>query len=133
MLGLIAMSVGSVNQVKAETISSPSMTETSVNVDVIRPGSPINLNELMNQAFWQNTGSFFGQAAIPGQLNFLFGWKDFPEGSFSDNSLIRDTLLINTIRADYFKQLAEREPTIRTKDIPNPFNTSVQQNPSYVK
>lgn len=108
------------------------MAQTPVNVDVIRPGSPINLNELMNQAFWQNTGNFFEQAAIPGQLNFLFGWKDFPEGSFSDNDVTKDSLLINTIMKDYFKQLTEREPTIRTKDIPNPFDTSIQQNPSYL-
>jgi hypothetical protein len=121
------------NQVQAQENNPNLLAPTSLSVDVIRPGSTLNLSGLMNQAFWQNSGDFFDQASIVGQLNFLFGWGNFPEGSFAENSVARDSLLMYVIVSDYFKQLQQREPTIRTRDINNPFETSVQENPDYVR
>ena len=110
-----------------EIYSSPPVT-----VDVIRPGSPIGLSDLINKAFSQRSGDFFDQASASGQLNFLFGWGDFPVGSFSESNISEDSLTIKTIVKDYFQQQGQREPDIRTRDIENPFNSSLQQNPSYI-
>jgi hypothetical protein len=104
-----------------------------VSFKVIRPGSPISFNRLINQAFSQNSGDFYEQASALGQLNFLFGWADFPEGSYSENSLYRDSLLLSTILDDYFQQLVQREPTIRTRDLENPFNSSLYDNSNYTR
>lgn len=104
-----------------------------VAVDVIRPGSSLGLDELMNKAYNNATGSIFDQSSLSGQLNTLFGWRTFLKGSFNENSILRDGVLINAIQEDFFKQLTRSEPTIRTRDIPNPFNSSVQQNPSYLR
>ncbi len=121
------------NQAQAQEQNPNLLAPTSLSIDVIRPGSPLSLPELMNQAFWENSGDFFEQASALGQLNFIFGWGDFPEGSYAENSVARDSLLMYVIVSDYFKQLQRREPTIRTKDLTNPFDTSVQQNPSYLR
>lgn len=135
ILGLSTVATFSSTNTMAEERSNQLIAQTPapVTVDVIRPASPINLGELMNKAFWENTGDFFESATIDGQLNLLFGWREFPEGSYLENSIARDSILMNAIMTDYFKQLTEREPTIRTRDIENPFNTSVQQNPSYTR
>lgn len=121
------------NQVQAQENNPNLLAPTSLSTDVIRPGSPLNLSSLINEAFWENSGDYFDQASIVGQLNFLFGWRNFPEGSFAENSVTRDSLLMYVIVSDYFKQLQQREPTIRTKDMTNPFDTSVQENPDYLR
>ena len=135
VLGLTTIAISFNTKANAQEISNQLIAQTPppVAVDVVRPTSPINLKELMNKAFWENSGDFFEQATIDNQLNFFMGWRNFPEGSCPENSIARDGLLINIIVEDYFKQLVEREPTIRTRDIENPFNTSVQQNPSYIR
>jgi hypothetical protein len=132
LLGLATASALCANQANALEVDRQLIAQSPVTIDVIRPAAPINLNELMNEAFWYNGGDLFEQASIDGQLNYIFGWRTFPEGSFSENNIRRDSLLMNTITRDFFKQVVEREPTIRTRDIPNPFNSSVQQNPSYI-
>jgi len=113
--------------------NDPSLLQpTTLSIDSVRPGSPLNLSELMNQAYWQNSGTFFEQSTSLGHLEFIFGWAGFPEGSYSENSIARDSLLMNIIVRDYFKQLQQREPNIRTRDLPNPFNTSVKEYPCYL-
>jgi len=120
------------NQAQAQEYDSNILAPTSLSIDVIRPGSPLSLPELMNQAYWENSGDFFEGATILGQLNFILGWRNFPEGSYAENNIARDSLLMTIIVNDYFKQLQQREPTIRTKDLPNPFNSSVNQNSCYL-
>lgn len=120
------------NQVQAQQFNSDILAPTSLSTDVIRPSSPLSLPELINQAYWENSGDFFESATIRGQLNFILGWRNFPEGSYAENNITRDSLLMTIIVNDYFKQLQQREPTIRTKDLPNPFNSSVNQNSCYL-
>lgn len=104
-----------------------------VSLDIITPVSVVGLSELMTEAYNQNTGTVFEQSTIDGQLNFLFGWRTFLQGSYSENNINRDSELMNVIQKDYFKQLTQNEPNIRTRDIPNPFESSIQQNPSYIR
>lgn len=120
-------------------ITHPSQAQTpdseSSPTEEIVENRVLNMNELINRAFFQNSGDFFEQASMSGQLNTIFGWRDFPagdsrigdfpQGSFPENNITRDALLLNAILADYFKQSQEREPTIRTKDLPSPFSCSV--------
>lgn len=132
ILGLTAISTISVNQVNAQDFNRQLIAQTPVTFNVIRPSSPLDLSDLMNKAFNQNTGDFFEQATIGGTLNFIFGWRRFPQGSYSENSIDRDSALMNAIIYDYFDQLSEREPTIRTRDLTNPFSESLKQNPSFI-
>jgi hypothetical protein len=100
--------------------------DMDVNAAEMESVSSLNLDELINEAYWQNTGDFWEDTNPGGQLNTIFGWGSFPLGSFPENEISRDGLLIYTIVADYFKQLQEREPTIRTRDLANPFDASIR-------
>lgn len=131
ILGLSAISTIWIANLNSHKVNA--QTPPPVGVDVIKPASQLNVSELMSKAFNENTGDFFEQSTIGGQLNLFFGWREFPEGSYSDNSINRDSQLIYLINKDYFKQLTQSEPTIRTEDLPNPFDTSIQQNPSYIR
>lgn len=122
VLGLILTSTLVVNEVKAEEIKPNN----------VKAVDPLGVNELIDRSFFSNSGSFAEQVSIEGQLNLIFGFENFPEGSYPENNIVRDSILLNAVVKDYFKQLEQREPTIRTRDLPNPFTSSLQQNPSYL-
>lgn len=132
ILGLSTLSLIGATQVNAQETFEGITELNPVTIDVIKPSPLINFNELMEQAFFENSGDFADQASISGQLDFIFGWRTFPEGSYVENSIVRDSFLMRTILDDYYKQLTQRDPMIRTRDIPNPFETSIRQDPSLV-
>ncbi len=114
-------------KVTGQQVGSP----PPVTADTITPAATGGLDKLINKAYSQRSGDFFDQASASGQLNFLYGWGDFPVGTFSENNVAKDGQFIKVIVEDYFKQLTQREPDIRSRDIENPFNSSLQQNPDY--
>jgi hypothetical protein len=90
-----------------------------------------NINRLVNEAFSFHSGTFFEGASLAGQINTIFGMRSFPQGSFPENNITNDGLLLNIITYDYFRQLKEGNPTIRTEDLPNPFGTSLRETMDY--
>lgn len=104
-------------------------SKMSEEVEIIN--SPLSVDRLINEAFWENSGDFFRQASMEGQMNVIFGWERFPQGSYPENNITQDGLLLYAIMDDYFRQLREKEPTIRTRDLANPFDTSLRENPEY--
>lgn len=89
-----------------------------------------NLSTLFNRAFHHNTGTFHDITSISGQINNIFGARTFP-GSFLDNQIARDGKLVETLYY-FFHQQEFSKPTIRTQDLANPFDSSIQENPSYL-
>lgn len=86
---------------------------------------------LFNRAFYNETGRYYDMATISGQLNTLFGWRTFPEGSYMDNMMNREGKLVETLFYDVM-QAQQAGPLIRTADLENPFDTSLLENPSYL-
>jgi len=110
-------------------IKDTNNSDMSGEIEIIT--SPLSVDRLVNEAFWENSGDFFRQASMGGQMNTIFGWERFPQGSYPENNITQDGLLLYAIMDDYFRQIREKEPTIRTKDLANPFNTSLRENPEY--
>ncbi|WP_017293712.1 hypothetical protein [Geminocystis herdmanii] len=88
---------------------------------------PMNMSRLVNEAFSTHSGNFFEGASLAGQIDTILGMRSFPQGSFPENNITNDALLLNVIMYDYFRQLKEGDPTIRTEDLPNPFDTSLRE------
>ena len=110
-------------------ITHPANSQTTETTGMTPTTSNLNVSELINQAYWQNGGTFFNESKPRGVLNTMFGWRSFPQGSFPENQITKDGLLIYTIVTDYYKQLQEKDPTIRTRDLANPFDTSLREMP----
>ncbi len=109
-------------------IANPSNAEVEVvesetEVEVV---NELNTEELVNEIYWRAAGEFYTDTRPRGQLNTIFGWRSFPLGSFPENEIARDGLLIHTVVTDYYRQQKYREPQIRTRDLANPFNTSLR-------
>ena len=90
-----------------------------------------SIDQTFNRAFFHNGESTLESWGVLGQLNFIFGWYEF-EGSYLENQLYRDAELLNIVHQDAMKQQNQSNPIIRTRDLNNPFDTSVQENPDYI-
>ena len=96
---------------------------SSLMTGVAQAGS---VSETMQKAYFENSGDAFKNASIWGQVQFLFG----PNG-FAETKIRRDGKLVNIIYHDVMKQQAESGSPIFTRDLRNPFSTSVAEYQRY--
>lgn len=82
--------------------------------------------ETFKKAYFANTGDAFENGSILGQLKFIFGIGGFPETKISG-----DGKLVDIIYHDVMQQQAENGPKIVTRDLRNPFDTSVAEYQQY--
>ncbi|AFY79349.1 putative S-layer protein [Pleurocapsa sp. PCC 7327] len=91
------------------------------------------LSETFNRAFSHNSGDFFEGTDPLGQLNNELGIIPFQvPASFPENQITRDAELLEALYKDTLQQQSSL-PRIRTRDLPNPFNTSLRENPNYIR
>ena len=116
------------------TATTPAPVKTQQLQLVPSPDTAVGFNNipgLFNRAVNNNTGRFYDYTNILGQFNSLFGWRTFPQGSYFDNLITRYAKLTETLYYDVMQQ-QQSGPLIGTQDLPNPFDTSLQENPSYL-
>ncbi len=89
------------------------------------------LQNVFDRAFANETLTFYDSTDLSGQTNSIFGVRYAP-GSFFDNQIANDGKTFETVYRDALSQQTAG-PRILTPDLPNPFNTSVQSNPSYLR
>jgi hypothetical protein len=125
-INLIIM--GLITSVSGVLISTPSqaLPENSL---IAQAQPPLNVNQVVDQAFYQHSRDIFGISTIGGQLNDLLGWEALEvlgEGSYPENQIRRDGKLLNTIHQDLWKQQTQSTEAIRSQDLPNPYCASIQ-------
>jgi hypothetical protein len=90
-----------------------------------------SLHNVFTRASYNATGRFFEIMDLSGQANQIFGWRTFP-GSFYDNQITSDGLTVETVFHDALRQQMTG-PRIVTRDLLNPFDTSLRENPQYLR
>ncbi len=104
-------------QAQAEEMEQPlSMTE-----------QPLSTLEVFEKAFFKHTENAFDNDSIINQLNTIFGFNLFPETQIS-----LDGELVHMLYVDAMKKQAEGAAPIKTRDLSNPYSTSLQENPEYI-
>lgn len=91
-----------------------------------------NLSETFGRAFYRNTGDFFDAVSLSDQFEYIFGFESFPKGSYPENEVAEDAKLLDTIYRDALAEQVSSSPAIRTRDLDNPYDTSLRLNPSYL-
>ena len=91
-----------------------------------------NLAETFHRALFENSGDSFEAGSIWGQINLIFGFTALPEGSFPENQISRDARQIDILYKEALKQQNQSQPMIRTRDLSNPFDSSILNNPTYL-
>ena len=96
---------------------------SSLMTGVAQAGS---VSETFQKAYFENSRDAFENASIWGQVQFMFG----PNG-FAETKIAKDSELVDIIYHDVLKQQAESGPTMVTRDLRNPFSTSVAEYQRY--
>jgi len=87
----------------------------------------VPINELFREAFFRNTGDFFFQASFTNQVIQFFGLKYF------DNQIRDDSALVTYYLNEVMRQQTDFGELRRGRDLPNPFDTTIQENPCYLR
>ena len=87
----------------------------------------VSLNQAFNDAYFTHAKNAYEQSGYWGQTNTIFGFIGFPE-----QQIARDARAVHSIYQDAMKQQAEVGLPIMTKDLVNPYNTSLLENPDYI-
>ncbi|MDJ0593484.1 MAG: serine/threonine protein kinase [Pleurocapsa sp. MO_226.B13] len=84
------------------------------------------LDEKFEAAYFANGKNAFAQSNIFGQINTIFGFTGFPEQHISGDGKKVDNLYEETMN----NQASMGMPIV-TRDLTNPYDTSLRENPSY--
>ena len=95
----------------------------------VQPGEP--LPTVFNRAFYNDTGRFYDITDLSGQANKIFGWRSWT-GSYFDNQIANDGQTFEAVYDDALRQQTAGT-RIRTRELSNPFNRTLQDNPSYLR
>jgi hypothetical protein len=93
--------------------------------------SNLTIPEKFEEAFFKNSGITFTNDNIGRQLNTMFGFGAFPEGSFPENSIRRDARQVDRLYQELLEQQNSSDPVLRTRDLANPYNSSIMTDPDY--
>ncbi len=88
---------------------------------------PLTTVEVFEQAFFQHTGNAFENDTIISQMNTILGFNLFPEKQIS-----LDGKLVHMLYRDIMKTQAQNAAPIKSRDLANPYSTSLQENPEYI-
>ena len=89
-------------------------------------------SEAFNEAFSHNYGSAPYNTTIWRQFNVIFGVTSFPEGSYPETEIVRDAEKIHELYEEIMHEQVSSDPIIRTRDLNNPYNSSLGSNPEYL-
>jgi len=84
------------------------------------------LDEQFKSAYFTRGKNAFQQSNIFGQINTIFGFTGFPEQHIS-----ADGKAVDKVYTQGLEQQASSGEALVTRDLENPYNTSLRENPSY--
>ncbi len=84
------------------------------------------LPEAFNNAYFTKGKDAFQQSSIVGQLNTIIGITGFPEQHISS-----DGKAVDEVYQAGLRQQSATGARMMTRDLENPYDTSLKENPSY--
>ena len=106
------------------TISSLFVLEAKAENPTVETVSVVNT---FKNAYFEHTGSNFQNSSFVGQLNTILGFKGFP-----DNQVSADGKSVDKIYQDVMSGQSQIGSPLKTRDLTNPYTTSLQENPGYI-
>lgn len=86
-------------------------------------------NEVFERAFFSNDPNFYGSQTLKSQINEILGSGSILRNSFPENKIARDAELVNIVYRDVLNQQVGHDRYIRTRDLPNPYDSSLLASP----
>ena len=85
-----------------------------------------SLPEAFNNAYFKKGKNAYRQSSIFGQINTITGFTGFPEQQIST-----DGEAVDSVYQAGLKQQSTTGMRMMTRDLENPYDTSLKENPSY--
>ncbi len=103
----------------ASVFAAPAMAE--------KDQSPMSLNEAFKAAYFKHAGNAYEKMGFFGQLDSLLGltW-------FADRQIMLDGKSVDSVYQQAIEQQASAGMPMMTRDLPNPYTTSLIENPRYI-
>ena len=89
-----------------------------------QPSSNELISETFNQAFFASDREFYRNRSFGRQLDLILG-----VGSFTESEISQDAERVNNLYEDSLNRQVSSDPIIRTRDLPNPYDTSIRTSP----
>ena len=87
----------------------------------------VTIQQVFTDAFFRHSGDAFRNAGFIDQLNHIYGFNRFPE-----IQIAKDGKLVDILYQDILKQQAQKGAPMKTRDLINPYTTSLGENPDYI-
>lgn len=98
------------------------------------PSQPMVMVESIPEAFDRmltlNSTDFFTNRSPRRQIDLIFGFGSFTQDSYPENEIVRDARAVHQLYEEVLEQQTTSDPTLRTPDLNNPFDTSLLTLPS---
>ncbi len=86
------------------------------------------LSDRFEQVFYTSDKEYSRNRSFLRQLDFLIGIGGLNK-SFIENEITADTKAVNVLYRDALLQQNSSDRVVRTRDLPNPYDTSILQSP----
>ncbi len=86
-------------------------------------------SEVFERALFKNSPNFYGSQTLKSQIHEIFGSGSILRNSFPENQIARDGELVNIVYRDVLNQQVGHDQYIRTRDLPNPYDSSLLASP----
>lgn len=90
---------------------------------------PISIPDAFDEAFFESSKTFFQNRSIFRQIDLILGQGSLYRSSFPEVEIERDARRVEELYRRVLNQQMSSDPVIRTPDVPNPFDTSLLQQP----
>lgn len=103
---------------------------TNNTIDCVNPFplSGYTLDEAMNDAYFSHYKPLYEDQLLPRQLNYIFGFGgSLFEGAYPEIEITKDAKAVHEFYVEALRIQNNSGPVLRTRNLPNPYNTSVLQ------
>ncbi len=104
-----------------------SMSASVAKAEKVKTDHGISVANIFNNSYFSHSGNTFKNSQPISQLNTIFGFRKFPE-----LKIISDGKSVDNVYREFMAKQSQVGSPVKTKDLVNPYSTSLQENPSYI-
>lgn len=129
---IAALTLSAATSLFAATAKAQTGVDCTTNntIDCVNPFplSGYTLDEAMNRAYYSHDKPVYQNQLLPRQLFFIFGpsWN-LLEGNYPEVEITKDARTVHNLYVEALRIQNNSGPVLRTRNLPNPYNTSVLQ------
>ena len=127
---IAALTLSAAATLFSTTAKAEYAVDCSNGIDCVNPFplTGYTLDEAMNRAYFSHGKPVYQNQVFPRQLFFIFGPSFNPfQGNYPEIEITEDARTIHNLYVEALRAQSSNDPVLRTRNLPNPYNTSLFQ------